>query len=286
MNTGTGNIFPIKDKIQQLPNLPSLAVIKYQLIKALNKESTSIDDISEIIRHDQALASRVIAVANSAFLGYPGKINAIEQAVLLLGFDLVRSISLAASIFNVFASQYGNLKQMWAHSYVVANVAASICSKVSGTDRSVCFLAGLLHDIGRLVLFKVISDSIMDNEIHNLVKLKGQTLLKAEEEVFQCTHPQAAKWFLDNLCFPEEIVIPVETHHTLLTDGPLKHVSNVVFLAEGLSDLIYPQVVHDGQWTDDHLKLFNENGLDEKDIDDLKTFVEKKAESIAKFFDL
>lgn len=285
MNTGTENVVPIKEKILQLSNLPSLAVVKYQLIKALNKDNTSIEDISDIIRHDQALASRVIAVANSAFLGYPGKINAIEQAVMLLGFDLVRSISLAASIFNIFASQYGNFKQLWAHSYVVANIAASLCNKISRKDRSSCYLSGLLHDIGRLVLFKVIRDVIMDTEVHDLLSKKGESLIKAETELFQCNHMLAAEWFLDNLCFPEEIIVPITTHHSVRIGEPHKN-SDIIFLAEGMSDLIYPQVVHDGQWTDEHQKMFLENGLTEKDIDDLKEIVEKEQSAITQFFDL
>ena len=286
MNTDTEHVLPLKEKILQLSNLPSLAVVKYQLIKALNKDTTSIDDISDIIRHDQAMASRVIAVANSAFLGYPGRISAIEQAVMLLGFDLVRSISLAASIFNVFASQYGNFKQMWAHSYVVANIAASLCNRVAGKDRSSCFLSGLLHDIGRLVLFKVISDTIMDTEVHDLLTKKGETLIKAETELFRCSHTQAAELFLENLCFPGEIIVPITNHHSVRLEEPHRKVADVVFLAEGLSDLIYPQVVHDGQWTDEHQRMFLENGLTEKDVDDLKAVVEKEQEAISKFFDL
>jgi HD-like signal output (HDOD) protein len=286
MDTGDGSIIGVRDKIQNLSNLPSLAVVKYQLIKTLNKDSASIDDICNVIRHDQAIASRVLAVANSAFLGFSGKIGAIEQAVMLLGFDLVRSISLAASIFNVFTSQYGNFKQMWAHSYIVANIAANIGEKVSVTEKSSCFLAGLLHDIGRLALFKVAADSDRDGEAQNLLKLKGEDLLKAESDLFHCTHPEAAKWFLDNLCFPEEIIVPIETHHTIISEGPNAKVSNMTFLAEGLSDLVYPQVVHDGQWNDEYQKLFQENGLGDKDIDDLKALVEREQPAIVRFFDL
>lgn len=280
------NVLPVKERIQRLSALPSLAVVKYQLIKALNKENSSIEDIAEIIRHDQALASRVIAIANSAFLGYPGRIGAIEQAVLLLGLDLVRSISLAASIFNVFASQYGNFKQIWAHSYVVANIASSLCGKIEGAEKGSCFLAGLLHDIGRLALFRVISESSQDAQLHELLKLSGDELLAAEEKVAGCSHTEAAKWFLEHLCFPEEIIIPIQNHHRPAAEGPLKGMSNTIFLAEGLSDIICPQIVHDGQWTDAHKRVFEEAGLVQKDIDDISAFIEGETSSISQFFDL
>ncbi len=286
MKTGTEEVIPVRNRIQQLSNLPSLAIVKYQLIKAMNKESTSIDDISEIIRHDQALASRVIAVANSAFLGYPGKINAIERAVMLLGFDLVRSISLAASIFNVFASQYGNFKQLWAHSYIVATIAASISEKIPGTDKSVCFLSGLLHDIGRLVLFKVVSDGNLSPEVHKLMRLKGESLLNAENDQFKCDHSQAAGWFLESLSYPEEVVGPIVTHHRVVYEGPHKQASDVVSLAEGMSELLYPDSINDGEWTENHQLLLRDNNLSEKFIDDLKLVMEKERELISKFFDL
>ena len=286
MTDGKLNKSAAKEKIQQLSNLPSLAVVKYQLIRALNKDSTSIEDIAEIIRHDQAIASRVIAVANSAFLGYSGKIGGIDQAVMLLGFDLVRSISLAASIFNVFASQYGNLKQIWAHSYLVANIATSLCRKTAPGQKDSCFLAGLLHDIGRLALFRVIADSSQDIQIHKIARLKDAELLRAEEEIAGCNHTEAATWFLENLCFPEEIIAPVRTHHMPAGEGPLAEISATVYLAEGLSDVICPHIMHDGQWTEEHKRVFSAAGLQENSIDEISSSVAGEESAITKFFDL
>jgi|WetSurMetagenome_2_1015567.scaffolds.fasta_scaffold00471_7 putative nucleotidyltransferase with HDIG domain len=286
MDTEKNDICPAREKIQRITSLPSLAVIKYQLVKILNKDDASVEDISNIIEHDQALASKIIAIANSAFLGYPGRIGAIEQAVMLLGFDLVRSIALATSIFNVLESRYGNLKHIWAHSYVVAIIAGALCEKIPGNNKSSCYLGGLLHDIGRLVLFSVVVEGAPDGRMRELVYLRGDELLKEEETVCGCSHPQAAKWFLEYLCFPEEIIAPIETHHRQPVDGLPNSFSNVIFLAEGLAGIICPNMEHDGEWADGHQALFSQLGLKDADMDCLRASVEKEQTAISEFFDL
>lgn len=276
----------VKEHIQKLSSLPSLAIVKYQLVKTLSKDGSSVEDISEIIKHDPAITSRVMAIANSAFFAYPGKIGSIDQAVLLLGFDLVRSISLASSMFNIFASQYGNLKRIWAHSYVVASIAASLCKKNRRYDGGSYFLSGLLHDIGRLVLIRIAVDSNMEGHIQNLSGLRGDALMKAEFAMFGCSHPEAAKWFLEHLCFPDEIINPIEAHHNPEAVAHAEGISKVIYVAEGLASLIYEDIDNDGEWTEDHKRLFYELDMADSDIDEIGATVEKERSSIAEFFDL
>jgi HD-like signal output (HDOD) protein len=277
---------PVKERIQKLSSLSSLAVVKFHLVKALNNEAASIEEISGIIKHDPAIASRVMAIANSAFFGYPGRIGSLDQAVMLLGFDLVRSISLASSLFSMFASQYGHLKLIWAHSYLVGSLAGRLCRKTGGSGEDRCFLSGLIHDIGRLAIFRVAVDSGLETELPDISVRKGDDLIKSEIAMMGCSHPDAAKWFLESLCFPDEIIRPVETHHNVGAVSAAGGISRVIYIAEGLSSLICPEIDNDGEWTEDHGRLFHEMNISEADMDEIKAATDKDRASVAQFFDL
>jgi|WetSurMetagenome_2_1015567.scaffolds.fasta_scaffold00068_22 putative nucleotidyltransferase with HDIG domain len=276
----------LKERIQKLSSLPSISIVKYHLVKTLNNDSASVEDISDIIKHDPAITSRVMAIANSAFFGCPGRIGSIDQAVMLLGFDLVRSISLASSMFSMFAGQGGNLKRIWAHSYAVGSLAGALCKKTRCADWSGSFLSGLLHDIGRLVIFKIAIDGDMEGQAHGLSGLRGDGLVKAETAMLGCDHSVAAKWFLESLCFPEEVIRPIETHHTAGAISPADGISRIIYLAEGLLLQICPDLDNDGEWTEDHDRFFHEMGLSENDKDELRAGAEKDRASITEFFDL
>jgi putative nucleotidyltransferase with HDIG domain len=276
----------VKEHIQKLSSLPSLAVVKYQLVKTLSRDGSSVEDIADIIKHDPAITSRIMAIANSAFFAYPGRIGSIDQAVLLLGFDLVRSISLASSMFNIFASQYGNLKRIWAHSYVVASIAGNLCKKNKCCDGGSCFLSGLLHDIGRLALIRIAVEGNMEGHMQDLSGLRGDALMKAEVAKFGCSHPEAAKWFLEHLCFPDEIIKPIETHHNPEAGAHADVISKVIYVADGLASLIFQDLDNDGEWTEDHKRLFHELDMADSDMDEIRATVEKERSSIAEFFDL
>jgi putative nucleotidyltransferase with HDIG domain len=281
-----GKVLQVKERIQNLSSLPSISIVKYHIVKTINNDRASVEDISDIIKHDPAITSRVMAIANSAFFGCPGRIGSIDHAVILLGFDLVRSISLASSLFSMFAGRSRNLKRIWAHSYAVGSLAGALCKKTKCADGGSAFLSGLLHDIGRLVIFKVAIDSDIEGQTHELSDLRGYALVKAETAMLGCDHPEAAKWFLESLCFPDEIIRPIETHHTA---GAISHadgISSVIYLAEGLVLQICPDLDNDGEWTEDHDRLFHEMGMNENDKNELRDGAEKDRASIAEFFDL
>jgi HD-like signal output (HDOD) protein len=279
-------VLAVKERIQNLSSLPSLAVVKYQLVKTLSKESASVDDLAEIISHDPAITSRIMAIANSAFFGYSGRISSIDQAVLLLGFDLVRSIALATSMFNAFAGRDKNLKRIWAHSYVVGSLAGNLCARTKCAEKGSGFLSGLLHDIGRLVIFRIAVDNGQEVGLSELSGLKGIDLLKGEMDLLGCTHPQASKWFLDYLCFPEDILRPIETSHNPAVISREDIVSRVICIAESLAPVICPDLDNDGVWTEDHEIIMSELGLAQSDLVDLRELVEKERSSVAEFFDL
>jgi len=279
----------IKAKITQLTSLPTIPLVITKLIVIMKKENPSIDEFVDVIKHDQSITSKIVSIANSPFFGYPGRINSLEQAVLMLGFDLIKSISLSVSIFTIFPIPYVTLKKMWSHSFKVADLSSFLYRKITGKNSCICFLSGLLHDIGRAILLNIKSSDHSADILHELYKLKADELLKSETEIFQCNHTEAGKWFLEKLFFPEEIVAPIYYHHYydrfLGYNIPYKDIVQSIYLAEGLIDFIKPDSLNDGQWTENHLALLKENNIFESDLKEIKEGFLTTIDTANNFFD-
>ncbi len=263
-----------KTKILELSSLPTIPVVVTKLIGILKRENASIDELIEVIRYDQSITTRIISIANSPFFGYPGRINSIEQAVLMLGFNLVKSISLSVSIFTIFPIPYTTMKKLWSHAFKVASLSGFLFTRISGNTSGICFLAGLLHDIGRAVLLIIQDSSHSPDSIQKLFQLKADELINAENSLFQCNHADAGKWFLEGLFFPEEIILPVYYHHHLERFDnpgfPHRDIALPICLSEGLIDFIKPDMLNDGQWAENYLMLCKEAGFTEKDLQEIK----------------
>ncbi|MCE5312973.1 MAG: HDOD domain-containing protein [Nitrospiraceae bacterium] len=276
-------VVEIKKSINKMKDIPTLSQVSLRLVKLLNKENASLNELSEIIKFDQSLAERIVGVANSPFFGYPGRINSIEQALLMLGFNLAKSVALGVSIFHSFNLEPKNLKNLWAHSYCVAVMSEMFCKNVPVSNRNVCFLSGLLHDIGRIVLFKHYSADKYRETHAQLNALHGEDLEAAETQNFGCTHSQAGEWFLQQLSFPEEIVLSVHNHHALDQETRHKGIVTLIYLAEGIVSHTAPDYLSDSEWTDKHEKLFRGLGFEQMHMDEFRMRIEQEREFITGF---
>ncbi len=279
----------IKEIINGLTEVPSLAVVKFKLLRTLNDEKATLGAIAELVKYDHAIIVKIISVVNSAQFGFRGKIKSIEQAIFLLGVDAVRNITLGVSIFSILLKGQNELKKIWAHSYLTASIAERICGEMgTGTETGLAFLAGLLHDVGRPILLKVMGEEIQKEYLNNIIYARGSECLKSEKRAFGCTHPEAGAWFLENLSFPEEIVQSVLHHHYLGESKRLPDpISVTSYLAEGmLSAKRSANIPFDGEWTLTHSRILRESGLSMGILEDIGQYIKNNESEMCQFFEL
>jgi putative nucleotidyltransferase with HDIG domain len=210
----------LKDKklikiVTGVGNLPSLPDLYYKLIDELNSEESSLKKIGDIIAKDIIMTAKILQFVNSAFFGLPQTISNPHQAVNQLGTNIIKSLILSIGIFSAFNkvnSQGFSLEHLWDHSMKVGALSKKIflieTSDIKKSEDAV--IAGLLHDIGKLILIqtegysKKVGDLLMEKEI---------TESEAEYEIFCTSHAEVGAYLLGLWGLPEVIIESVAFHH-------------------------------------------------------------------------
>lgn len=221
--------------VRQLPSLPAVVV---ELIQALENDATSIDQIAEAIARDQSLVARALRVANSPFYGIQHKVASIHDAIVVLGFRAVGSLVTAASVTGYFTPPPQvpfNLTQFWRHGIGTALCARALARLVK-LDAETAFTAGLLHDIGVMLLLTTRPGHYADVLAHR--DAEDCHLVEAEREVLGFDHAAAGAALASRWSFPREIVDAVALHHAPQADpesGGQATLVDVVHLANILA---------------------------------------------------
>lgn len=250
----------VKKIIKNLDGLPTIPALMGKIFAICKNEGSSLEDLRRLIEHDQSLAEQVIRTVNTTLFSHSGRVQDIRQAILLLGFDRIKSIAAGMNVLNVFPSKSGfNLKNLWIHGYEVALIASSLSETVTMTDPQECFLSGLLHDIGRIIFFKI------DPEKFSKM-VTTDDMLEKEINQYGCTHAEAGAWFAETAALPEEIVSTIRYHHHPSQAREFRDAVSIVALAEALSRMICPRLEDDGLWTGEHDALLLELGIDNEEL--------------------
>ncbi len=197
-----------KKRVQLLKNLPTLPGMIDKISRAVESKRFSAADIGKLISRDQVLTAKVLKLANSAFFGFSRKVGSLTQALVLLGFDVVKGLILTSSVFDLMKTKGEDL---WRHSMGVATAAAIIATQVEMEDAEEASLAGLLHDLGKVVIRVHMPDD--SASIMELVEVEGLALRDAEREVLGFNHTQVGQWLAESWKLPEELSEPIRWHH-------------------------------------------------------------------------
>ncbi len=205
----------IVESIDRLPSLPSIAA---RLIDVVNSPESSADDAAELIEKDPALTTKILRLANSAFYGMPRSISSVSSAVVILGFNTIRSVALSATIVKMFPKGTGaapfDYMRFWRHSIVSAMVARSIARRLFNfmmLDPEGAFCAGLLHDIGRLIFQQYVPEDCVG--ACELARTRAIPLIEAEMEVMGITHARIGSILADKWALPIDLENALVFHH-------------------------------------------------------------------------
>lgn len=221
-------IAQINSVVQQLPSLPTVVL---KVLQSFQQENPDIDQLVSEIGQDQALATRVLRLANSPFYGLQTKVGTLHDAMTVLGFRNVRAAVAGVAVMRCFAhNQYPgfDVAAFWRHSTAVA-LAARAFAHLAGRPEELAFTAGLVHDIGSLALltgFPVEMAAVLAyRQEHDCM------LREAERDVLGIDHAAVGEALLRHWHFPEIICQAVLGHHS---PDELGGMADVVHVADAV----------------------------------------------------
>ena len=201
------------DVVKKIRDLPSLPAVVIELLTSMEQEDIDTHILANKITLDQSLTAKTLRLANSSFYGMPTKVTSIHQAISVLGSHSIRTLVTACSITGSFHARPGDtfdFEAFWRHS-----VATAVCAKLMAARYKInpetAFTAGLLHDIGMLVLATRFPQEYA--EVLAYRRSNDCFVIEAEQVVFGIDHARVGSALAGYWKFPAAIAKAVEEHH-------------------------------------------------------------------------
>jgi putative nucleotidyltransferase with HDIG domain len=206
----------LKRITQSIIGLPTLPTVITQLIGLIDNPRTSAKEVAQLISTDQALTAKILKLANSAFYGFPREIATVDLAVVVLGFETVKSLGLSVSVLERFASgrdddHLFDRQKFWQHSIACGVGARLLAQKLRYRVPGEAFAAGILHDIGKLILCQYFPEEF--SRVLEMAHEEHIYIGHAEEQILGVTHAEVGSWLVEKWNLPRQLVDSVTYHH-------------------------------------------------------------------------
>ncbi len=207
-------------KLARATTLPILPGVVAQVLKLTENTNASARDYERIISQDASMAAKVLRTANSPYFGGGGQITTLPRALMQLGTNTVRSICMTvafqSSLMKKTFNRRFDVTHYWQHSLAVACAAKLLARLKRSPLAEEAFVAGLVHDIGKLVIAMFLS--LEANPIYNLVEDAKLSDYEAEQQVLELTHQEIGRMAAERWGLPEMFYSPIAEHHTPTED--------------------------------------------------------------------
>lgn len=204
-----------EDVVRSVTKVASLPTIFTKLDEAINDPRKTNKDFAKIINEDTAMAARLLRIANSALYNFPSKIETVTHAVTIIGTNQLRDLVLASSVIKLFANVPEDLVSMesfWRHSIACGLTARTIATVRRETNVERFFVAGLLHDIGRLIMYMEFADAM--GQVVKHCAAQSKLMFKAEKELLGFDHAKLGALLINAWKLPARLEEAVGFHHS------------------------------------------------------------------------
>lgn len=221
----------VKDSIEKMP---PLSPVVHKIIIVANDVTSSAQHLTDVIQLDPVLTAKVIRMVNSAYFGLPQEIKSLKQAVVMLGINTIKNVALSSALMGKIALTKGVLdpEEFWKHSIGVA-VASKLIAQRLGVDKKLLeefFIAGLIHDIGKVLMNNFFPDEMQ--QIIETSQSKGGLIIDIEKNVLGLTHEEIGIAIGKKWNFEKNLLYAVGRHHLPVAKGDSAIYSMVVHVAD------------------------------------------------------
>lgn len=192
-------------------DLPTIPVVATKVLELIENPATGAEEMAKVISSDAAVAARVLKISNSSFYGCQRQIHTLSHAIMMLGFNTLKSLVLAASVKQVYKSYGLTEKMLWEHSFGAGLAARIIARNTRLVNEEEAFLGGLFHDIGKTIMNNL--DNIKFQSIIQKCYNENISFTEAEQEFFPYSHADVGGLVIRKWNFPEMLMKSVMEHH-------------------------------------------------------------------------
>jgi HD-like signal output (HDOD) protein/CheY-like chemotaxis protein len=202
--------------VARIKSLPSPPLVYTQLMAELERDEPELEKIGQVISHDPSMSAKILQLVNSAYFGLPREISHPSEATMFLGVDLIRGLVLMAHVFTQFDNSKMaafSIDRLMEHCWLTGVVARGIAGAEELDARSCdhAFLAGLLHDIGKLILMANLPQLYQD--VLKKVETGRRPLAEVEADVLGCNHAELGAYLMGLWGLPDPVVEAVAFHY-------------------------------------------------------------------------
>ena len=256
------------NKVREMPPLPQSII---QILEIVNNDKSSSQELAKVFERDPTLAVNILKLANLPVYGFTSRISTINHAIVCLGLKMVKSIALTSCTYEMLNKEIPAYSlgegMLWQHAISCATCARIIAQRIGYKDNEEAYIAGLLLDIGKIILSGFAEDEF--NQVSERAEKNKIPFNIAEQEVLGFDHPQVGGRIIEKWNLPSALVEAVQYHHQPNNTKTHKTLTNIVHLADAISCMLGIGLGCDGLMYEFQENTLGALGLNKEDVESI-----------------